>query len=230
MEKNGSPSYTQPMESINWPLTFALCLIVFTAGLGCCWVYYRLRIGTLQQLAETLLAKAELEAKAIQNKQDFALKHTELEKQREWEQIAQTQRRSLGKEEERLQEREDKLERRMNLVEKKLSDIEKREAILIARKQQLEEEKQAVTILQTQLTQQLERSAGLTAQEAKEQLLDRISAQVKTDAANYTRRMAHPSQRRSTTPRLLRHCHRHQQTRLNLHIRDNCHYRYTPSR
>ncbi len=172
--------------------TLAETLLTFTAasliGAGGCWVYFRLRIGTLQHLATTILAKSELEADTSQKKQELALKHRELEKRREWDEIGQTERRKIAKEEERLKEREDKLERRMHLVEKKLSDIEKREALIAEHKSRLEEEKQSIATLHGQLTDRLEKLAGLTASQAREQLIEQISLEIKTDAANLIRR------------------------------------------
>lgn len=177
------------METFTWPLITLACVLAFTAGIGSYWIYFRIRVGTLQQLANTILTRAELEATTREKQQEFTLKHTELEKRREWEEAAQLVRRKLNKEEERLSEREDKLEHRMSLVEKKLTDIEKREAVLNTRKNSLEEEKQAIAALHTQSIKDLETIARLTAQEAREELMNRIATQVKADAANLTRRL-----------------------------------------
>ncbi len=174
------------MENLILLLLFCFC--AFLAGVGISWLYFRLRTGTLENLAETILTKAELEAEANQKKHELSLKHKELEKRREWEELGQSVRRKLAKEEDRLKEREDKLERRMNLVEKKLSDIEKREAVIRGRRSQLEQEKNTIAELHVQLLNDLQKTAGLTVNEAREQLITRISTQVKTDAANITRR------------------------------------------
>lgn len=152
------------------------------------WLYYRMRRGGFERIAADILHRAELEADTMKKAQELLLQQQQLELQREMEQLWQAEKRKLNKEEERLKQREDKLEGRMHLVEKKLSDIEKREAILIARKGQLEEEKKAVSDRQAHLLSQLESLSGLSAQEAKELILSKICSEVKTEAAHFIRR------------------------------------------
>lgn len=161
---------------------------VFLGALGC-WLFYRLTLGSYHRLATEILQKAEGEAEGIKATAQFSMKQKELEQQRELDKFIFNARRKMQKEEERLKLREDKLESRMNLVEKKLSDIDKREAILLVRKERVEEEKKNSKDLQERLIKELERVSGLSAKEAEEILLERIQIQVKTDAANYTRRM-----------------------------------------
>lgn len=150
--------------------------------------YHRIKLGNYRTIAQSVLHNAELEAQSIRKAAELTIKQNQVEQQRELEQRWQSERRKMQREEERLKQREDKLEGRMNLVEKKLSDIEKREAILIARKTHLEEEKKEALDVKSKLLLELERSAGLSAAEAKELLLSRLTNDVKTDAANLIRR------------------------------------------
>lgn len=175
-----------------YPDTLAIILVTFlgggAAGILLLWFYYRLKKGGFQRIASDILHRAELETDTLKKAQELLLKQQQLEQQREVEQFWQGERRKFQKEEERLKQREDKLESRMHLVEKKLSDIEKREAILIARKGQLDEEKKAVSDTQTNLLAQLESLSGLSASEAREIILSKICNEVKTEAAHFIRR------------------------------------------
>src|SRR5690348_12179628 len=116
------------------PDLIAIILLTLSGGLGAgtlgFWIFHKFKLGGFQKIANDILHKAESEAETIRKANDFTLKQTQLEQQRELEQFWQNERRKIQREEERLKQREDKLESRMILVEKKLSDIEKREAVL----------------------------------------------------------------------------------------------------
>lgn len=140
-------------------------------------------------MAAQILQKAEEEALALKKSTDIALKHNQVEKQKELEQLWQSERRKIQREEERIKQREDKLENRMNLVDKKLSEIDKREAVIAALKMQLDEDKKNVGEMHRKLLHELERISGLSSLEAKEILINKITGEVKADAANLIRRV-----------------------------------------
>lgn len=148
----------------------------------------RYKLTHFKNLAAELIRKAELEGEAIKHRFELAQKQQQMDNQREFEQQWRQEKRKIQLEDERLKQREDKLESRMNLVERKLFDIEKREAVLIGRKSQIDEEKKIAAEMREQLRLSLEQAAGFTAAEAKEQLLNQMTLEVKTDAANLIRR------------------------------------------
>lgn len=168
-----------------------LLIFLFGGGLGflCFWIYQHFALGGMKKLAAKVINGAEQEAWEIKRGAELTLQQKQIEQQRELEQLWQQERKKIRLEEERLKQREDKLENRMNLVEKKLSDIEKREAILIARKNQLDEEKKHVAQNQIQLLSELEKASGLSSLEAKELLINRLTNEVKSEAANLIRRL-----------------------------------------
>lgn len=172
----------------DWILLLATSAAGLLVGAVSTWVVQRLKLGSYQTIANDILHKAELEAQELIRKNDNTIKQAQADCQRELDKAWQAERIKMQREEDRLKQREDKLESRMNLVEKKLSDIEKREAILIARKTQLEDEKKVVIETKQQLLSQLEKTAGLSSTEAREELLSRLTEEVKTDAANLIRR------------------------------------------
>lgn len=171
----------------------SLNLLLFVAGFGIGLLsllgYHRYKIGGYTTLAEKILSRAEQEASTLKKTSELALKQNQLDQQRELEQVWQIERKKIQREEERFKLREEKLESRMNLIEKKLSDIEKREAVLIGRKAQIDEEKKLIAEKHAQLTKQLEQASGLSAQEAKDLLMERITSEVKVEAANLIRRI-----------------------------------------
>ena len=124
-----------PLEDLI-PLISALVISAFFGAI-ILWISQRIKLTHFKHLAAELISKAEAEAEAKKKSTEIALRHQQIEQQREFEQYWQLERRKIQHEEERLKHREDKIESRMSLVEKKLLDIEKREAILIARKAQV---------------------------------------------------------------------------------------------
>lgn len=171
-------------------VAYMLLALLFgmSAGATALWIYHRSKLGSYQTIANEILQKAEIEAKSLKKAAELSLRQNQLEHQRELENLWQIERNKIQREEERIKQKEDKIESRMSLVEKKLSDIEKREAVLIGRKAQLDEEKKQVNERQANLIKELERASGLSSTEAKDLLINRITNEVKTDAANLIRR------------------------------------------
>jgi ribonuclease Y len=170
-----------------------LILSVFTGliiGSFSLFIFHRVKLGTYETIAKNILQNAETEALNIKRSSEMMIKQHKLDHSRELENVWQTERKKLQKEEERITLKEDKVETRMNLVEKKLSDIEKREAVITLRKVQLDEEKQAVNLTREQLLNELEKISGLSAIEAKEILINKVTCDVKADAANLIRRIS----------------------------------------
>lgn len=176
------------MELDQMILNFSLFFIGILIGSVLLWLLNSFRLRGFKNMATDIIKKAELDAENIKKTTQYNLKQSQIDLQKELEEVRQNERRKILREEERLKQREDKLEGRMSLVEKKLSDIEKREAILIARREQLEQEKKNVAESQSKLKEQLEHVAGLSASEAKEVLISRIQNEIRNETANFIRR------------------------------------------
>lgn len=177
------------MEQEQWLHILLYFCFGATTGVAALWCYHQVTLGGYKGLAAQIVKNAEVEASTLKKNTELSLRQNQIDQQKELEQLWQAERRKTQKEEDRVKQREDKLETRMNLVEKKLSDIEKREAIIIARKAQLDEEKKLVNERLAILINELEKVSGLTSSEAKDILISRITNEVKTDAANLTRRI-----------------------------------------
>lgn len=176
----------------------ALHLLAFllggTFGAVALWVYHRFALGGVKALSAEIIDRSNQDAENIKRAAELSLKQKQIDQQRDLEQLWQIERKKIQREDERLKQREDKLESRMNLVEKKLSDIEKREAVLIGRKAQLDEEKKQVSEAHARLLVELEHASGLSSLEAKEILMNRLTNEVKTEAANLIRRIKKESE------------------------------------
>lgn len=171
----------------------AYLLLILVAGMAAgafgFWLYHRAKVGSYQSLVNEMLRKAEIDVDSLRKATELSIKQQQVDHQRELERVWQSERRKMQREEERLKQREDKIESRMNLVESKLSDIEKREGLLLIAKAQNEEEKKRVAEYQQQLVEELEKVSGLSSNEAKELIINRLTNDVKTEAANLVRKI-----------------------------------------
>ncbi|MEC7839279.1 MAG: ribonuclease Y [Chlamydiota bacterium] len=150
--------------------------------------YQKYKLKSFQQIANNILQKAESDAKKINEAADFNIKEKESHQQKELEKKWHSERKKLSKHEERLKEREDKLDSRMSLVEKKLTETERRESTLLSKIKLNEENTKTLQENKQKLIEELESISGLSASEAKEILLNKITNEVKADAANFIRK------------------------------------------
>jgi ribonuclease Y len=170
-----------------------LLLSVFTGlilGSLSLFIFHRFKLGTYETIGKNILHQAEKESSNLKKNTEMIIKQHKLDHSRELENVWQTERKKLQKEEERITLKEDKVETRMSLVEKKLNDIEKREAVINSRKIELEEEKKSISVTAKQLLNELENISGLSAIEAKEILINKVTCEVKADTANLIRRIS----------------------------------------
>lgn len=182
------------MEPNTWTLdTLSPFFLTFFCGallgFGTLWLNFFLTKKQAKQLADRIIADAQVEGDRLLRQHEISLKQRSLDHQKELDLLTSTEKKKLGKEEERIKQREDKADARLTLVEKKISDLEKRENTLISRKEQFESEKIEVARLREALNEKFEKIAGLTTTEAKQQLLTSVQSDIKGEVANYTRRM-----------------------------------------
>ena len=130
-----------------------------------------------QREAETVLKEAKLEAK------DLVLQaKAELEK----EQKAKLAEVSAA--DKRLAQREGSLDQKASVLDKRESDLQKRDQDLGRREHGLEAKEAACVKAERDHRDALERVAGMTAEEAKRQLLVEMESQAKLDAAGVAKR------------------------------------------
>lgn len=180
------------MEKLSLEISFYTMLFFLTisaaAGAAFFLVFQKIKLNNFKKIAANIIKKAEIDSEAIKKAAELSARQLQQEFQQENEKKWQTEQRKLIKEEERLKQREDKLESRLALLDKKLSDLEKRESTLILRQENLEQEKINFSKNESKLILELEQVAGLSAAEAKEFLIKKITHEVKTEAANLIRK------------------------------------------
>jgi len=145
-----------------WTIPIAALVLVVGVGLGFLVRHYTFKdkIKKQQQRAEQLLEKAETEASEIV----LAAKDEALQLRNAAEKELERRRAGLRREEEHMQQRREKLDHRQERLEQRESTLNKRQSTLDKQRNEIER-------LQQEQVAALERIAGLSREEAKQELL-----------------------------------------------------------
>ncbi len=147
--------------------------------------YRRIKPSKMKAMHDEATKEAEVikQKKLLEVKEKFLNKKAELEKevQQRNQQIQQSENR-IKQREISLNQRQDELNRRKNEQETERKRLEQQQALLQKREEELG---QRLENLINQERTQLEKISGLTAEEAKERLIETLKDEAKTDAASY---------------------------------------------
>ncbi len=152
-------------------MTILLFILGAITGSALLLLYQQLRAKTFKQMAEQIIAQAEKEATAHKHATELQLKERQIDQQR----VFQDQKLQAEK---KLERREVKIQERELLLEKKAQTLAKEEKNLSNLKAEREE-----------LNQQRENLAGITAEEAKRELLKQVESEANQEAASLILRM-----------------------------------------
>ena len=137
----------------------------------------RQMIQNAQREAENIVKEARLEAKDL-----IFQSKSELEK----EQMAKLL--ELASAEKRLVQREEAIDKRIGIVDRRDAEAQKREHELMKKEEGLIAKEAACAQAERDHREALERVAGMTADEAKKQLLQEMESQARLDAAGIAKR------------------------------------------
>jgi ribonuclease Y len=160
---------------------FCVFLLLFLVGFVSCWFVQRTRLRTHHQLGAQILEQAEQEALALRQRTEVENQQKSLEYRRQWGEELRVEQRKIEREQARLEEREDKLESRMLAVDKKLALLERKEESVGKLNEQCQDALDTVRKQEQALVQQLERLAGLTQAQARDQLLARLENELRVE-------------------------------------------------
>jgi ribonuclease Y len=139
------------------------------------------------QQAERHLAEARRTAETERAQAVLAAKEEIIRAREVWEKEAQGRREELERHERRMEERATLLERKLDTLEERDRELERRERTGAQRARQLEEGEEALKRLQAEARSRLEALAGMSAQEAKAELVRGIEDEARSAAAAVVR-------------------------------------------
>ncbi len=163
------------------PLVAALALVLGIAGGLTLGFFARGRFVSLQgKAAQEKAARIVAEARTQQKELILEAKDEKLRLQREAEEEARTRRAELANLERRLLSRDEQLDQRTDM-------LEQRDRKLLEKERDLEHAREDLTRARAEQVQALERVSGLTADEAKAQILEAVRAEAEVDAVRTAR-------------------------------------------
>ncbi len=137
----------------------------------------------LETQAEEILSKAKKEAETIKKEAILQAKDTLLQMKADFERETKDTRRELQNLEKRLVQKEENLEKKSEVLEAREKEIVSREREIELLERDLDKKKDELSNLLEEQRKLLESIAGMSAQEAKQMLIESIKDEARRDAA-----------------------------------------------
>ncbi len=135
--------------------------------------------------AQSILSDAEKDAAVIKKKMLLEAKEETLSMQNEAEKQANSRLSKIQMTENRLKQREMTLNQKQEELNKKTLDIDEARVTLASQQEFMDKKAAEMERLHRQSVEKLETISGLSAQEAKERLVESLRDEAKTDAQSY---------------------------------------------
>ena len=161
-------------------------IIGFVAGAVLALVLYiAIRRSILKGKKEEILEKAEIEGEKIKNERILQAKEKFLSLRSEHEKAVNESNARIRDAENRIKQKENTLNQKLGEADRRAHEIEGQKKQLAAREEQLQEKEQEYEELREKAIRQIESIAGMSAQEAKAQLVESMKAEARTEAQAY---------------------------------------------
>lgn len=151
-------------------------------------VFFWWRVGSFQKLAQTIIEKAEEDAKQLISQTENTVKERLTSQEKDLQKLWDIERKKILREEEKILLKETKLESKASSIQKKLAEVNYKETFLAKQEAELLSQTEKNKQLQIELSHQLEKISGITSQEAKEILMTKMMVEVQSDTASYIKR------------------------------------------
>ena len=169
--------------------TIAIAAVCFAVGAGLSYVFFRYGLKTKY---DNILKEAETEAEVIKKNKLLEVKEKFLNKKADLEKEVALRNQKIQQVENKLKQREivlnqkqEEVQRKRNEAEAIKENLEAQIAIVEQKKGEWDQKKEELDKLQAQEREKLEAISGLSAEEAKERLVESLKEEAKTEAASY---------------------------------------------
>lgn len=143
--------------------------------------------ATAEQTAERITEDAKREAESVRKSAVLSGKEELIKLRESWEVEARGRREEIEREERRLQEREGTLDRKLDLLDQRDRELGRRASELGRKEKAVDERAEELERLTTEQRRRLETLAGMSAQDARAELMRRLEEEAQADAANRIR-------------------------------------------
>ena len=170
-------------------VTIAIAIVCFIIGAGLSYVFFRYGLKTKH---DNIIKEAETEAEVIKKNKLLEVKEKFLNKKADLEKEVAIRNQKIQQAENKLKQREivlnqkqEEVQRKRNEAEAIKENLEAQIAIVEQKKGEWDLKKEELNRLQAQEREKLETISGLSAEEAKERLVESLKEEAKTQAASY---------------------------------------------
>jgi ribonuclease Y len=150
---------------------------------------------TAEQMSKRIVDDAKRDAESVRKDAVLAGKEELIRLREEFEHEARRRREELERDEKRFQERETALDRKFDVLEQREKDLSRRGSDLGRKEKQIEEQQVDLDRMLGDERRRLEQLAGMSATEAKAELIRRVEDEAMADAANRLREIRESAKR-----------------------------------
>ena len=147
--------------------------------------YILIRKSILKGKRDEILEKAEIEAEKIKNDKILQAKEKFLNLKSEHEEYVNNKNAQIREAESRVKQKENTLNQKMSELDRKSKEVDNVKASLKGQQDALKRKEEECDRRIEQANRQIESIAGMTAQEAKAQLMENMKAEARTEAQAY---------------------------------------------
>ena len=180
------------MSPVQLPIVIALALAALAAGVFAGWLVRRAlaekKLGAAEQEAGRIVEAATGKAATITKEAALEAKEYLLRAKADFEKETREKRQEAAATEKRLDQKEENIERRVALLDHKEADLNQRDGRIGEREKALADREQEVGRTLEEAKAVLQRNAGMTAEQARRQLLESLQEEVKADSARMIRK------------------------------------------
>ena len=151
--------------------------------------------ATAEETAKRIIGESQREAESVRKAAVLSGKEELIRLREEWEVEVRGRREEVEKEERRVIDREGQLNRKYDLLEQRERETTRRTETLGARELTLTQREQELDKLLGEERRRLEQLAGITAADAKAELIHRMEEEAHADAANRIREIRETAKR-----------------------------------
>ena len=151
--------------------------------------------GTAEQTATRIVSEAEREAETIRKTAVLTGKEELIRLRETFESEMRGRRGEVEREEKRIVDREGTLDRKLDVLDQRDKDLSRRASEFGRREKVIGEREEELKKLVTEERQRLEQLAGMSAQDAKSELIRRLEEEAQADAANKLREIRERARR-----------------------------------
>ncbi len=168
-------------------ITIGLIALVVGVALG--WFVSRRKAQADARTAGGIVAAARKEAEDTLREARLKAQDETFKAREQFENETKDRRQELSEMEKRVMQREANLDRKVDLFDRKIDEVAKREMRVVDRENELHKLQAEIDELKRLTQQELQRVAGLSAEDARRHLLARLEEDIKVEAAAVTRRI-----------------------------------------